>query len=104
MLDALGLLRRDRFLRNFSYNRQRQNAGGGEIVRCLSSNPALLVKWRNVLSHTFVNLRRTLRPQPLLLAHKPHRRPVALQTFSRTKLIPAAARAPRSYRGPRGAH
>src|ERR1700686_401368 len=103
MLDAWGLFLRDRFLRNLFYSPRSENAGGGEIERGLSSRPALRVSRRNVFSPTFVKLRRTPRPQALLLAHQPHRRPVALQAFSRTKLIQAAARAARSLRGLRRA-
>jgi hypothetical protein len=46
-----------------------------------------------ILLHAFIGCRRALRPQTLLLAHQPHRSPIVLQAFSRTKLFEAAGRA-----------
>src|SRR6267378_1426152 len=97
MVNGRGLFLRDRFRRKLFCNRQSENAGRCEITRCLRSRPALGVKRGDAFSYTFANLRRMLGPQALLLAHQPHRGPIVLQTFARTKLIEAAALAAPSF-------
>src|SRR5208337_2820228 len=102
-MDGLAPFLRARFLGGLFCKRQTEKVGGGKIACGLRLAPALGRKRRDALFRSFanllcsfLNLGRTLGPQPLLLAHQPHRGPIALQAFPRTKLVQAATLAPRS--------
>src|ERR1035441_3151474 len=86
--------------RYFSGLRRIGHARTGRIARRRTQYRTLDRGLRDILLLcTFANLGRTHGPQVVLLAHQPHRGPVALQTFSGTKLVAAAALAPRSLGG-----
>jgi len=73
--------------------------GAGQIgcgMRCRAFSFKLReAVWKTlpIFLHAFIGFGRALRPQTLLLAHQPHRSPIVLQAFSRTKLFQAAGRA-----------
>jgi hypothetical protein len=84
---GLGPFRRDGWLCSLFCHRQGEKAVAGKILPCLSSRPAFgrgrldSFSCNFALGHrrldspscTFAHLGRTLGPQPLLLAHQPHR-------------------------------
>src|SRR5208282_3237979 len=95
-VDGLGLFLGDCFLCSRPCNRQSEKAGAGGIDRRMTERRAPVRERRDVLLLcSFASLGSTLWPQNLLLAHQPHRGPLALHAFPGTKLVEAAVRAER---------
>src|SRR5208282_1046905 len=95
-VDGLGLFLGDCFLCSRPCNRQSEKAGAGGIDRRMTERRAPVRERRDVLLLcSFASLGSTLWPQDLLLAHQPHRGPLALHAFPGTELVEAAALAAR---------